>query len=95
LIVPSDLGSAYAAGRIPAESGRGVAEIFGGFYRGTHGPWLLGKPITGALTEDINGASTTVQYFQRGRLEWNIAAQRVDVSLLGRWAWDGLCSAPQ
>jgi hypothetical protein len=32
-----------------------------------------------------------VQYFERGRLEWNADTQAVEVSRLGSWAWDIQC----
>ena len=95
LVVPHNLGESYAAGRVPTEGGHAVLDQFQSFYSGVQGDWRLGAPISGALTEDRNGVPTTVQYFQKGRLEWNPAAQVVEVGRLGSWAWDSQCQSAQ
>lgn len=89
---PHEIGTTYTAGRI-ATGRHAVAAPFESFYSGTHGTWRLGAAITDAFVEDIGGARTTVQYFEKGRLQLNPATQAVELGDLGRWAWDAQCRA--
>jgi hypothetical protein len=89
MIVPLDLGLNYGAGR-----GFGVGPALGAtfqeFYMRIDGAWRLGPPISGELTEQIGGATTTVQYFQKGRLERS-ADGNIQIGQLGSWALDEQC----
>jgi hypothetical protein len=94
LVQPLDVGVAYAAGRIPTGQ-HDVAPPFQSFYRGAFGTWRLGAALTDAFVEDLGGVRTTVQYFEKGRLQLNPATQTVELGALGSWAWQQRCaSAP-
>ncbi len=93
MIIVHDLGAPYAAGRVTIEGGHPVDDHFAPFYRGVHGSWRLGDPISPLLVEEINGAPAMVQYFQRGRLQVNPASQLIEAGPVGRWAWEGRCAA--
>jgi hypothetical protein len=62
---------------------------FQALYNSINGAWRLGAPISDEFVEDVGGVPTTVQYFQKGRLEWNAAAAQI--SRLGSWALDVRC----
>lgn len=66
---------------------------FRSFYKATYGPWRLGAPISEELVEQVNGVDTRVQYFERGRLEWDATNNVVRVGALGRAAWDIQCQS--
>jgi hypothetical protein len=91
MLRPVDLGRTFAAERSLTPGDHDVQGAFGAFYKGVHGEWRLGEPLSGELTEEVNGVPTRVQYFERGRLEWNADTQAVEVSRLGSWAWDIQC----
>jgi Cellulase (glycosyl hydrolase family 5) len=93
LIVPSNLGLAYGAGR-GFGAGPPVSATFQDFYKRIDGGWRLGAPISGELTEDIGGAPTTVQYFTKGRLERG-ADGAIRVGQLGSWALEEQCRQGQ
>ena len=61
------------------ESGQYVQFGFLAYYDQVDGPTSLGAPLSPELVE--NGRN--VQYFSKGRLEWNAAASRVEVGKLG------------
>jgi hypothetical protein len=89
---PVDIGNTAAAGRaLPPPDGT-VAEPFRDFYDRYNGGWRLGAPISPALPEDLGGASVTVQYFERGRLDLNPATGAVSAAALGKAAWDAQCA---
>jgi hypothetical protein len=77
------------------ETGYRVRDEFLAFYDGVNGRWRLGVPISGELTEELNGVPTRVQYFQNGMLLWNEAAGRVEFGPLGRWGWERQCASVQ
>ncbi len=92
VVQPVALGVAYAAGRslgAPAAP-RGA---FRDFYERINGAWRLGSPLSGELTEMVDGVATSVQYFERGRLERDPQSGAVRVGGLGAWAWAGQCAA--
>lgn len=104
MVRPLDLGHAYADGRVfpqavsvPAyaerfpETGYSVGGAFLDFYKQYNGSWRLGAPISEELVEDVAGEPKVVQYFERGRLEWNEAGKFPEFSHLGTWAWDMQC----
>jgi hypothetical protein len=93
---PLDLGVAYTAAKgIPTGGDKRIASAFQAFYDQHRGAWRLGKPITDAFVEDLGGVSTTVQYFEKGRLQRNPTTNVVEFGQLGRWAWETQCaSAP-
>jgi hypothetical protein len=93
LIVPRDLGLAYGAGRGYA-AGPPISTAFKDFYNRIDGTWRLGPPVSGELTEDIAGAPTAVQYFQKGRLERS-ADGSIQVGQLGSWALEEQCRLGQ
>jgi len=94
IVVPLGLGAEYVS-RNGITTGSAKLRQFQSFYTGIHGDWRLGAPITGELVETVNGVSTTVQYFQRGSLQWNPATQTIEVGRQGTWAWNAQCqSAP-
>ncbi len=78
-------------GRFYPETGYTIGGAFLGFYDGVAGYWRLGLPLSEEVVEEINGVPTLVQYFERGRLEWNNTAITVDMGHLGIWAWDMQC----
>jgi hypothetical protein len=89
---PVDLGRAAAAQRgLPPADGA-IGEMFREFYERYNGEWRWGGPISPALTEDIGGVATTVQYFERGRLEVSPITGAVLVGALGQQAWDAQCA---
>jgi hypothetical protein len=91
-IWPAGLGRMVAGGRsLPAPQPPQGA--FLDFYNGINGAWRLGNPISAEFTEDINGAPTRVQYFEKGRLEWNPSTQSVAVGSLGKSVLDAQCEA--
>lgn len=76
----------------PFSANRGipVADVFAPFYDTFGGPRVFGYPLTDAFPLPESGVQT--QYFQMLRLEYDDARpadQRVRVSPLGRWAFDG------
>ena len=91
LVQPHDIGTAYTAGRIPAGGQHAVAPQFQSFYSGTFGTWRLGTALTDAFVEDIGGVRTTVQYFQKGRVQLNPTTGAVELGALGSWAWEARC----
>ncbi|NJP05863.1 MAG: hypothetical protein HC837_09685 [Chloroflexaceae bacterium] len=80
-------------GRYFPETGYSVRGAFWTFYENLLGPWRLGAAISPEMVEDIGGISMTVQYFERGRLEWHPEYQVVQFAPLGRWAWEQRCQA--
>jgi cellulase (glycosyl hydrolase family 5) len=94
LIRPAQLGSRYTAGRPLFDANRALQGTFLAFYDSVNGAWRLGAAISPELVEQIDGAPTRVQYFERGRLEWNAATQAVVIGPLGAWAWDMQCQKP-
>jgi hypothetical protein len=102
----TDLGGAYLGGRqlppapgaaegriVFRENGKAVAARFEGFYRGVEGRWRLGVALTDEVIEQIDGVPTRVQYFERGRLEYDAASNTVYASRLGVWAYAQQCRA--
>lgn len=94
----SDLGLAYTAGRtfpLPQEepdlsdffpeTGHYVSGSFRDFYRRASGGWRLGAPISEQMQEEVGGRVTTVQYFERGRLEVNPMTEEIGFGQLGSW----------
>ncbi len=66
-----------------AETGQVVGGAFLEFFRTRGGLDIFGYPISGEATE----GNTTVQYFQRARMEWrpnNPVKYRVELGLLGQ-----------
>jgi hypothetical protein len=88
LIVPLDIGLSYANGRF--DGTQQVASVFQSFYQRVGGVWRMGQPISGQLVEMLDGVATTVQYFQKGRLERD-AAGVIRAGRLGSWALEAQC----
>lgn len=94
-------GRTFPAAGVPApdaqvfpETGHTLQGEFLNFYNSAiRGPWRLGAPISEELDENINGVPTRVQYFQKGRLQWNDATKHVEISMLGAWSWDQQCAS--
>jgi hypothetical protein len=80
-------------GRRFPETGYTVGGAFLGFYDGINGPWRLGFPLSEEVIEDIDGVPTVVQYFEKGRLEWDSNAGVVSIGQLGTQFWDDRCQA--
>jgi hypothetical protein len=93
LIVPVDLGLAFSAERGFGGSHQ-VGSAFQAFYASIAGGWRLGAPISSELIEQIDGATLTVQYYQKGRLERD-ASGAVRVGRLGSWALEQRCRQAQ
>jgi hypothetical protein len=103
VVRPAYLGYDYTAGRtFPPpdgtqdggffpETGYRVRGDFWSFYANLLGPWRLGVAISGEVPEEVNGFPMTVQYFEKGRLEYNPTYNTVQFSHLGRWAWEERC----
>jgi hypothetical protein len=73
------------------ETGHYIKGEFRSFYKRASGEWRFGNPISEEMIEEINGVPTRVQYFERGRLEWNEETQTVQVSTLGNWRFAVQC----
>ncbi len=91
VIQPTDQGAALAAGR-SLPSPQPPQGKFLDFYNSVNGHWRLGGPISAELTETINGVPTRVQYFEKGRLELNPAAQTIRLGQLGKQVLDAECA---
>jgi hypothetical protein len=90
VIIPQPLGAnALGAKRVPGEYT--VQGDFRALYDRVSGDWRLGAAISPEQTETINGVPTRVQYFERGRIEWDAAAQTPVLSALGNGAWRATC----
>jgi hypothetical protein len=90
LLVPLDLGLDYAAGRFGEP--QAISPAFQPFYASIAGAWRLGAPISGEFVEDLGGASATVQYFRKGRLERGVDGV-VRIGKLGQWALEAQCQS--
>ncbi len=75
------------------ETGYSVRGDFWSFYANLLGPWRLGVAISGEVPEEVNGTPMMVQYFEKGRLEFNPNYNTVQFSQMGRWAWQERCRA--
>ncbi len=73
------------------ETGYAVSGKFLDFYYNFIGEWRLGKPISPELVENIGGVDVTVQYFERGRLDFNPLYNVVQVGQIGSALWDRQC----
>jgi hypothetical protein len=92
VIWPSNLGAAVTGGRsLPAP--QLPQGSFLDFYNSINGAWRLGNPISAEFSENINGVPTRVQYFEKGRLEFNPSTQSVAVGSLGKSILDARCEA--
>ena len=108
LVKPEPLGTRLAAGRGDGpfarvndpggdaryfpQTGHTLRDDFRSFYNAVRGTWRLGLPISEQFTEQVDGRDTTVQYFERGRLEHDPGGA-VRVGALGLQAWQGQCRA--
>jgi hypothetical protein len=92
VVRPVPLGLAFARGSVLPDT-RPVADRFTSFYRQFNGRWRLGTPISPEMQIDVNGKPTIVQYYEKGRLQWNEAAGWSESSQVGRWAFEGQCAA--
>lgn len=92
LIVPASIGRYHAEQR--GFTGEyGVQGAFADFYHAHYGPWRLGPALSPEFFEPLSGVDTLVQYFERGRLEWDAASGRVRVGALGAEAWRHQCAS--
>ncbi|MDX1665097.1 MAG: hypothetical protein R3272_15000 [Candidatus Promineifilaceae bacterium] len=71
----------------PSDAGYPVLPLFADFYDTYGGVQLFGQPISGECVE-VDG--TTVQYFERMRLEQQTGGEQITLFPLGRWALSGL-----
>lgn len=107
VIQPTNLGYQHAAGRSfpPPESpppsdarffpstGYSVKGTFWSAYENLLGPWRFGAAISGEVVEQTDAGPITVQYFEKGRLEYHPEENVVYPSQLGTWAWEQRCHA--
>jgi hypothetical protein len=92
LVRPQPLGWGFAQGKnLPA--GGSVAGRFQPFYKQFNGSWRLGAAISAELVETVDGQPRTVQYFEKGRLEWNDAKGWAEPTPLGALVFQGQCDA--
>jgi hypothetical protein len=61
------------------------------FYYNFLGEWRLGAPISPEMVVNINGVDVTVQYFEKGRLDFNPEYNIVTFGPLGRELWEMQC----
>ena len=88
LLSACDLEPEESAEPVPAlGAGYAVSTIFADFYAAYGGARVFGQPITG---ECGGGNGSTVQYFERMRLERPAEGEPITVFPLGRWALGGL-----
>jgi hypothetical protein len=77
------------------ETGYYVKDQFWSAYENLLGLWRFGAPISGEMSEQINGTDMTVQYFEKGRLELNPQFNQVVPGQMGTWAWQLRCNSTQ
>jgi hypothetical protein len=73
------------------ETGYAVSGKFLDFYYNFLGEWRLGNPISPEIVERIGDVDVTVQYFERGRLDFNPLYNVVQVGQIGSALWDRQC----
>jgi hypothetical protein len=95
LIRPVAIGSAFTSSRGYGPGDHDLKGPFKTWYDQYYGSWRLGRTLSAQMTEDVNGTPTTVQYFERGRLELNPATGTVGPSALGTWSFDQQCQSVQ
>lgn len=106
LIRPASIGRTYTAGRtfppqppvtpgpdnrLFPETGYVVQGQFLTFYDTFLGPWRLGNPLSPEVIEVINDVPITMQYFERGRLEWSPQTNAVQFGQIGLRLWERQC----
>lgn len=92
LIVPASIGRYHAEQRGYGQAEYAIQGAFAEFYNAHYGPWRLGPALSPELNEPVDGVETLVQYFERGRLEWDASANTVRVGRLGEEAWRHQCA---
>jgi hypothetical protein len=73
-------------------SGYNVTGDFWSLYENLLGPWRFGAALSGEVSEEINGQSYTVQYFEQGRIERDPFTGAVQPGQLGASAWRARCT---
>jgi hypothetical protein len=73
------------------ETGYVVKGKFLEFYYNMLGPWRLGMPISPEVVENIGGVDVTIQYFERGRLEFHPGYNVVQFGQIGLPLWEKQC----
>jgi hypothetical protein len=91
-IVPASVGRYHAEQRGYGQAEYPIQGAFADFYHTHYGPWRLGPALSPELTEPVRGVETLVQYFERGRLEWDASTSSVRVGRLGEEAWRHQCA---
>jgi hypothetical protein len=106
MIRPAGIGNSYTEGmnfpsQPPVEPGPGkqffpetgyaVQGRFFEFYHMMLGSWRLGSPISPEVVENIGGVAVTIQYFERGRLEYHPAHNVVQFGQIGIPLWEKQC----
>ncbi len=81
--------------RLFPETGYVVKGKFLTFYDTFLGPWRLGNPISSELVEEMGGVPVTIQYFEKGRLEWSPVTNAVQFGQIGRLLWEKQCRFEQ
>jgi hypothetical protein len=61
------------------------------FYYNFMGEWRLGNPISPEVVENVGGVDVTMQYFEKGRLDFNPAYNIVQVGQIGNALWAQQC----
>jgi hypothetical protein len=91
-VQPEALGWGFAQGKnVPA--GSQVAGRFQPFYKQFNGDWRLGKPISSEVIDTVGGTPRVVQYFEKGRLEWNEAKGWAEATPIGAQVFAGQCAS--
>ncbi|NJP05082.1 MAG: hypothetical protein HC837_05360 [Chloroflexaceae bacterium] len=91
MIQPVDLGNTYTSAHGIAAGRHNIGDSFKSFYKGGQGEWRLGQAITEELQEEVDAQLTTVQYFEKGKLEINPVNGAIQYGRLGEWAFDIQC----
>jgi hypothetical protein len=73
------------------ETGYVVRGKFLEFYYTMLGPWRLGLPISPEVVENVGGVDVTMQYFERGRLDFHPEYNIVQFGQIGIPLWEKQC----
>jgi hypothetical protein len=91
-LLPLSIGRYHAEQRGFAPGPYPLQGEFARFYAEHHGPWRFGEALSPEVWEPVDGVDTLVQYFERGRLEWDAPTNSVRVGALGAEAWRHQCA---
>ncbi len=73
------------------DTGYTVQGDFWSLYENLLGPWRFGAALSSEFTEQVGDKVITVQYFERGRIEYHPETHLAQPGQLGLWAWQQRC----